>query len=158
MKEIPLTQGKTALVDDNQYSHLSKYRWHYIGTGKIGYAARSFYNNKKRYQIYMHREIMNPDIGMEIDHIDHNTLDNRRCNLRICDRSQNQANRVLACINNSGAKGVGFDKSKNKWRADIGYKNKSIRLGYYDSIEDAINAYNNKAQELFGEFAYNGDN
>lgn len=102
----------------------------------------------------MHLSVMGHPYGMKTDHVNRNTLDNRRSNLRVCTHSQNLANSVRAINNRSGKKGVCWKKENNKWCVQIGYHGVRTHVGYYDSIEDAAMAYDNKAKELFGEFAY----
>ena len=152
MKKIPLTQGKFALVDDADYEWLSKWKWCYHSRG---YAARGQYNpvTKKITQIFMHRLIMNPLKSMIIDHVNHNGLDNRRCNLRICTREQNAYNSRSHKNSASQYKGVHWGKLTQNWRAEITCKGKRIHLGVYTNEKDAARAYDNKAIELFGVFA-----
>lgn len=114
------------------------------------YAARRIKNAKPTI-IYMHREIMHCPKNYEIDHINHNTLDNTKCNLRIATKQQNQANQLKNRGKQSKYKGV--FKSKKKWRARIRYKNTRINCGSFDSEAQAAMAYNTKAQELYGEYA-----
>jgi predicted nucleotide-binding protein len=96
---------------------------------------------------------MNPDISLEIDHINRDGCDNRRSNLRICNRSQNNMNKTKYKNNTSNFKCVSFDKKRNKWKAYTKFNNRSIFIGYYSTPEDAALAYDLKAIELFGEFA-----
>jgi hypothetical protein len=157
MKLINLTQGKVALVDDEDYGWLSQYRW----THNSKYAARSVKFNGKRAYMYMHREIMGLTIDdpREVDHR-YNTgkedygLDNRRENLRICNTSQNQSNAIIRKDNKTGYKGVSWHKPLKKWYAQIKYKRISYYLGYFDNIIDAAKAYDKRAWELSGEFAF----
>jgi hypothetical protein len=141
------------MVDDNDYEYLNQWKWHCTSDN---YAVRCSSMNAigKRTLIYMHVAIMPHPEGMKTDHKNHNTLDNRRPNLRICTHSQNLANSVRAINNSSGRKGVCWKKQLGKWCVQIGYHGKRMHVGYYDSIEDATNAYSHKAKELFGEFAY----
>lgn len=151
MKKIELTQGKVALVDDEDYEYLNQWKWHY---DDHGYAVRnSPRTNGKQKTILMHRIVVGATDSMEVDHINHNRLDNRGCNLRECTRSQNRMNILNYCNNTSGKKGVAWSKSHNKWRAEIGFQGKKIRLGYYDDIEKANEAYNNATKKYFGDFA-----
>ncbi len=90
----------------------------------------------------------------QIDHINHVKADNSLKNLRACSRSENFANRKKQQNNTSGYKGVAWDKEKRKWRARIGHGRKLFYIGRYKDIKDAAVAYNKKALELFGEFAY----
>ncbi len=150
MKEIPLTQGYVAIVDDADYEALIKWSWFY----SAGYAARksSRLLGEPRL-IYMHREIMQAPPGMEVDHIrTGGTLDNRRENLRICTTAQNQYNRKLQS-HSSAFKGVHWQKQKEKWCAQIKFNGHSMHIGYFDDPERAALAYDEKARELFGEFA-----
>lgn len=144
-KEIPLTQGKTAIVDAEDYEVLSKFKWSYDGR----YASRTDKDNKK---VYMHRVILEVSSNEIIDHINRDKLDNRRNNLRKASHQQNSSNSKMYSHNTSGYRGV--YKWKNYWRAAITYEGKQISCGYYRSKEEAAQAYNEKARELFGEFAY----
>lgn len=146
MKLIPLTQGKSTVVDDDDYELLSLRKWHYL---KIGYAAR---RTEEQY-IYMHREIMSAPTGMEVDHINGDGLDNRRSNLRVCTHAENMRNRKLAKDNTSGYIGVTWNKERSKWQSQIGVSGKNINIGCFPAIEDAARAYNEAAKKYFGEFA-----
>ena len=104
-------------------------------------------------KLLMHRLIMNTPQGMDTDHINHNKLDNKRSNLRICTTSQNMMNTCLSSKNTSGFKGVFWDKRNKKWGAHIGYKKKTLYLGIFKNKINAAKAYNLKALELFKDFA-----
>lgn len=93
------------------------------------------------------------DPSLVVDHINGNPLDNRRCNLRICTQSENSANKKMYNNKSSVYKGVSWYKTYNKWRCSIGFKRQLIFIGYYDNEEDAAKAYDEKAKELFGEYA-----
>jgi HNH endonuclease/AP2 domain-containing protein len=148
-KEIQLTQGGTVLVDEADYEWLKQWRWQF----QHGYAIRvtKFLGVSKT--LFMHREIMNPQKGFEVDHINHNKLDNRRENLRICTRSQNQSNNGLSRINTSGFKGVTFHKKTQKWQSQIGIDGKIVYIGLFDTPEKAAHAYDEVAREKHGVFA-----
>ena len=150
MKEIPLTKGYVAIVDDEDYEELSRRKWY---CGSHGYAIRSSSSNAKRKTVLMHRELMGNPLGFEIDHIDHNILNNQKSNLRVCTHSDNKQNRPSPRHNTSGYKGVIFDKRSKKWYAKIGWLLSSKHLGTFATAEDAAHAYDKKAKELFGEFA-----
>ena len=94
------------------------------------------------------------DDGLVIDHINHNTLDNRKHNLRICTESDNSKNKSLPSNNTSGVVGISFNKKYNKYETyiTINYKRKS--LGLYDSIEDAIKTRKDAEEKYFGEYSY----
>ena len=101
----------------------------------------------------LHRLIMNCPKGMTIDHINHDKLDNRKSNLRICTQSENSQNIGKKKTNTSGYKGVSLDKNTGKWRASIMKNRKSYVIGNYNTPEEAHAAYCKTAKELHGEFA-----
>lgn len=163
MKEIPLTQGKVALVSDEDYSTLSQYKWQYTGTGYASRSERFGPVDKtevgwKRYKykgFLMHREILEPPSGMQVDHINGNKLDNRRSNLRLCTRSQNYWNKGKQSNNKSGYKGVFWAKHVQRWRARVMSNGRITELGYFDSPEEAHRSYVKAAKQVHGEFAHN---
>jgi hypothetical protein len=146
MKEIKLTKNQVAIVDDDQFDTVSQFKWY---CGKDGYAKRS--QNKKI--VFMHRVIMSPDNNKLVDHINGDTLDNRKTNLRYCNNQQNNYNRGPMSHNISGYKGVSWRKSNQKWYAQIKHNAKTKYIGYFKTKEEAAIAYNNVASKLFGEFA-----
>jgi len=154
MREIPLTQGKVAIVDDEDFEELSKYKWHASRGRHTFYAIRTLGKHPHMQTIHMHREILKPPLLLLCDHINHDGLDNRRCNLRICTYSQNLWNQRLQG-GTSVYKGVYFDKRRNKWQAYITPKPKGERqhLGRFAKEIDAALAYDNAAAKFFGEFA-----
>lgn len=143
---IGLTKGYRTLIDADLYGALSKYKWHISGDG---YASREY----KRRIVGMHRDIMECPRGYVVDHINMDKLDNRRENLRICTKSQNGMNRGLQTGCSSRFKGVCWHKNRHKWYSYICRDGKSLFLGSYDDEVSAAISYNNKAAELFGEFA-----
>lgn len=162
-KEIKLTRGLVAIVDDEDYEELNKYKWHISSSksSKTCYAERFItiiHQNMKIKQkfkqkcIKMHRVIMNVSSKMQIDHIDGNGLNNQKSNLRICTNKQNMHNNSNLRNGKSGYKGVSY--YRGKIRAQIQPDNKYIHLGYFNTLEEAARAYDEKAKELFGEFAY----
>ena len=114
MREILLTKGKVALVDDDIFEKLNQYKWQYHGKG---YAIRSVTEHGKNRGILMHREILKTPEGMETDHRNGNKLDNQRCNLRVCTAVQNRRNRAATKSNTSGYKCVYWDKRRKNWQA-----------------------------------------
>lgn len=154
MKEIPLTRGKIALVDDEDYERLSEWKWSYNGTG---YAVRSehYYRDGKRRTrtILMHREIIKTPDGMETDHINGDRLDNRKCNIRPCDRKQNVWNNGSQLNKTSQYKGVSYHKGYKKWLAQIGKNGIHYFIGWYKTELEAAYYFDVKSLELYGEFA-----
>jgi hypothetical protein len=151
VRYIPLTKGKYAIVDAADYEWLSRYRWQALGTPSgCFYASRAI---PGRGRISMHRAIMNPPPGMLVDHINGNGLDDRRANLRICTPAQNCANRRPQSGRASPYKGVS-PIGNGKYSAQIGYQGKIIWLGTFEDEIEAAKAYDRKAYELNGEFAY----
>jgi hypothetical protein len=153
MKTIPLTQGKFALVDDADFEELSKHRWCAAKDHCYNrwYACRAEKINGQYKTIKMHRLIMNTPKGMHTDHINHDGLDNRRINLRVCTNQQNLFNHQKRQNCSSKYKGVIWEV--NKWTARIKYNNKSTRLGHFDNEIDAARAYDENAKRLYGEYA-----
>lgn len=150
MREIQLTQGKFAMVDDEDYEKLNKFNYCY----NKGYAARGRTIGKnKRDTITMHKDIIFCPEGMEIDHINGNKLDNRKSNLRICTKQQNQWNCSSTKNSTSKYRGVCFDNGTGKWRAGIMKDGKFIHIGRFFSETEAAIAWNEKAIEICGEYA-----
>jgi hypothetical protein len=146
---IPLTRGLFAIVDADDCERLAQYKWYASGKNGNFYAARI--HNKKT--IYMHNEIIEVPKSFLCDHINHDTLDNRRCNLRVCTRSQNAFNQLPCRKGKSSYKGVSWNRAAKKWQAEIRYHNERIHLGYFDYEQDAAITYDDMAIELFGPFA-----
>ena len=155
-KEIQLTRGQVSLVDDEDYERANKYKWHTARSEPNGkpYVKTTKQANNKKKNIRLHRFIISAKDGEEVDHINGDTLDNRRCNLRICTHSQNMANTGAYSTNTSGYKGVSFEKSTAKWRAGIMRGGKHYSLGLHTTPELAAIAYNKAAVQYYGEFAY----
>jgi hypothetical protein len=146
---IPLTKGMVATVDAHDYARINRHRWYACKRGEKYYARRQ---EKRRY-IYMHREICRAPAGMVVDHIDGNGLNNRNSNLRLCTVRQNMWNR-RPTGGRSVYKGVCRRVGRKKWAAQISRRGRRYHLGYFDSEIEAAKAYDKKARELFGEFAY----
>lgn len=147
MKYIELTQGMRAIVDDEDYEELSKYKWYY----KL-YAVRSGWVTGKRTTIRMHRQIMSAKPGQEVDHRNGHRLDNRKVNLRVCSKNQNQWNRKRQG-GSSEHKGVYWNKRNKRWRAQIQMNGQYIYLGEFKEEIQAAEAYSLAATKLFGEYA-----
>jgi hypothetical protein len=148
-KEIPLTQGKVAIVDDEDYPELAKYKW-YAAKQRTGnfYAVRMppMVNKHRGTRISMHRVIIEPPEGMETDHINGNGLDNRRGNLRVVSSRENHQN--LHIQKTSRYPGVTWDKSNQKWQVRIQIGKKRRSLGYYDDEATAGALYTTACNEL----------
>jgi len=143
MKEIKLTQGQVALVDDEDFIKLSKYSW-YAYRQRNTFYAQTYYKGHGR-TLLMHRLITNAPDDMQVDHINHDGLDNRRENLRIVTHRGNQQNR----INKNPLGYLGVRKiSKNRYEARIRINGKQISLGSCDSAEMANELYMKKVIEL----------
>jgi hypothetical protein len=152
MKEIKLTQGKIALVDDEDYEYLNQFKWRTVKGANTYYAQRMGRINGKRISIQMHNIILKPVDGLECDHINHLGFDNRKENLRNCTRSQNCMNAISH--GEIEYKGVNRAHSKKEeYQARIMYHGRSYFLGHYKTKEDAAKAYDFAAKKYFGEFA-----
>jgi hypothetical protein len=139
MKYIELTQGKRAIVDDSDFETLNEFKWTAANVqGRHWYASHTFDGKYK----YMHAFIMKTPTGMVTDHINGDGLDNRRENLRICDQSINNFNRIgLNKRNTSGFHGVTLEKGGKKWKVSIQINKKYIYLGTFISPFEASKAY-----------------
>lgn len=147
---INLTNGKYALVDDEDWEQLSQYKWSH----QNGYAIRSKRISKdKVIQFKMHREIMNAPNDYFVDHINGDGLDNRRNNLRLCTNQQNQYNSKKSVKNTSGYKGIHWRKNRNSWVVRVSADGVRHFIGMYKDINDAIVARNIAMKRLQGEFA-----
>lgn len=144
MKQIMLTRGLAALVDDEDYEWLSQWKWCAAKNSRSGafYAAR----NEKPALILMHRQIMSAPRGLVVDHINHNTLDNQRANLRLVTYSQNLANRHKGQSCSSRFLGVSWDKNAQKWRSTIIVEGQRMHLGMFSDETEAALAYDAAAR------------
>ena len=155
----PFSSGKFAYVNRMDYKRALKlakswYLHKSNGVDYTEYARAEIYDNKKRSRVYLHRLVMNATANDKVDHINGDGLNCTRNNLRFCSLSENAANRKSLQKNNtSGFNGVGWSKAKNKWRAYVQFQSKYIHLGYFVDPLEAAKAYNDKATELFGDFA-----
>jgi len=147
---IPLTQGKIAFIDKEDYDKIKDCAWWADYDKVLGDSyAKGWINGKN---IRMHRLILNVPNEIPVDHIDHNTLNNRKTNLRVCTQSQNCMNKKLQSNNTTGYKGVYLNKKTKKYRASIRINRKLKHLGYFNTAAEAYKAYKTVAKNLHGEF------
>ena|SRR3990167_393779 len=165
MKRIKLTQGKFALVDNEDFEFLQKWKW----CAALDKKCKDFraMSNRHRWEkvkpvtMRMARIIMNATKGEMIDHINHNTLDNRRGNLRICTQIQNSRNSKIYKNNTTGYKGVSKCTSltryhkKDYFAAQIRFNKRLITLGYGTNKKSLAKLYKAASIKYFGEFAHN---
>jgi len=163
-QQIPLTQGLFALVDDEDYERVGEFKWHARGDidGRF-YAVRNtpMVRGIRGKTTYLHRAILSAPAELVVDHANGDTLDNRKANIRLCERRQNQRN-ITSSKNQKrgGFKGVHWEQRRGYWYADIkagaqraNGKRASIYLGKFPSAELAARRYDIAAIEFFGEFA-----
>ena len=143
MKFILLRNGAIALVDDEDYDYIKQRKWSLNNTG---YATSSLG--------FMHRVIIGTPTGMCTDHINHDKLDNRKSNLRICTKSQNQGNlKIITRKKSSKYKGVSWCKKAQRWMVKINDNGKQRHVGVFKSEIEAAKRYDKEATLVFGEFA-----
>lgn len=156
-REIPLTQGKVALVSTHRFDEVSKHKWcvSWRPKNKTFYAYARFRIDGIIRTVYMHRFILGVSYGDKrtVDHENHNTLDNRDHNLRVASCAQQQYNRTKQANNTSGYKGVSWDKPRRKWQAKIAKGGRQKLLGRFNNAEEAYTCYCKAAKEMHGEFA-----
>ena len=155
---IPLTHGLNAIVDPEDFERISAHKWQaqWNANNRSYYAKRSSIKVEgKRRKIAMAREVMGLEFGdlRQVDHENHDTLDNRKSNLRVATRLQNASNRRKNLNNKSGYKGVHFNRAQQKWQAYIRVNTKLMHLGFFEKPEDAYAAYCATAERLHGAFA-----
>jgi hypothetical protein len=153
MKYIQLTRGYQAVVDDGDYTEMNKYSWHVTG---VGYAQRVMAGDdgswKKQQYTSMHRSIIGAEKGQIVDHINGDTLDNRKVNLRIVTHSQNMRNRRVAKNNTSGCPNVYWQRQKKRWVVWLDIDGKHTYCGSFRELRDAIGHRNKLVIEHYGVY------
>jgi len=149
-KVIRMTRGRSAIVDAADYDRLKQYRWYPVKSGRVWYAIGRIGGKVVR----LHREILMAPRHLVCDHIDHDGLNNRRSNLRLCTRAQNNMNQRPRRGKKSKYKGVGWNSKRKVFCVGIRWRGKRIHIGRFTDEIAAAKAYDRKALELFGEFAY----
>jgi len=155
-RRIPLTRGKFAVVDPEDYPRLVRYKWYAHKSPHTFYAVRSLTNGKKlpRKNSYMHHLVIDIPPGLFCDHINHNGLDNRKANLRLATLAQNiRHRRKFKIPSRSGYKGVDWVARQRKWRARITINRRRIYLGSFKNQIQAAEAYDKAAEKYHGRFA-----
>ncbi len=151
---IPLTQGRFAKVDPEDYLWLTQFRWHCKVNKNAIYAVRMIRKGGHWKHLYLHRLLMNTPPGLVCDHINHDGLDNRKANLRNCTIAQNNANRRRVRRGSSRYLGVSRDRRRNKWVAHIKIDGVDRNLGSHTAEEDAARAYDAAAWAQHGPYAH----
>jgi len=148
---IPLTQGQNAIVDADDFEWLSQWNW----CASWNDHTKSFYVKRRqgKHLIRMHRAILDCEDSLQCDHVNGDTLDHRRANIRECTNAQNNQNKGPSRHNTSGFKGVCWEARRSKWMARIHINGKEKFIGYFDSPEEGARAYDERAKKLHGRFA-----
>lgn len=146
VKQVAMAGGHLALVDDDDYEAMAKYRWR-LAVGR--YAQTTVWSNNKGRELRMHRLLMNPPTGMEVDHINGDGLDNRRSNLRLATTAQNRQNRQGPGRNSTtGVLGVTYHVRVKKYVGQIHQGKKNIFYRYFDTLEEAATAVKEARRQL----------
>ena len=160
--EIQLTQGKTAIFDDEDKDLIVNNKWYTKNNSGFFYAVRTDRSVKPRRTVFMHRLVLGvTDPKVFVDHINHNTLDNRKCNLRACSHAENMQNGIKTKKNKTSQyKGVSFRVQRRNgvvvhtgWLSQIGYQGKTVYAKLFKCEKEAALAYDKIAPKYFGEFA-----
>lgn len=155
MKRIKISGGYTAMVDDEDFKYLCRFAWYHVPARSGTYAYRPIYKDGERTSLPMHREIMGllPGDYRQVDHINHNRLDNRRSNLRVVSNEENCCNRQLRKDSGTKLKGVGWHKRVKKYQVRVFKSGKVRYAAYFSDPHEAYEAYCREAKKIHGEFA-----
>lgn len=151
MKEVQLTRGLKAVVDDEDFEKVTKYKWWAHKGRHCWYARRSYKLAGKKKKQYLHRFLLSVTSGSVVDHIDGNGLNNIRRNIRVCTTQQNARNRHRS-LSGTPFRGVSYRKDRGTWQAYITLDYKKVSLGTFAKVEDAIRIREEAAITYFGEF------
>lgn len=143
------SNGIEFYVDKDDEWVFARYCWSIDGHGYIKACERGTHD-----KVWIHRLIVDCPDGYIVDHINGNPLDNRKSNLRVATRSQNNMNRKIQSNNNSGVTGVSFYQRKNMWSSEILVNKKKIHIGYFDKFDDAVAARKKAEEKYFGEYSF----
>jgi hypothetical protein len=146
--EVILARGQIALIDDEDAELVLRWKWH---LGTWGYVTRTILRGEK---MLLHRLLLSPPDGFQVDHINNDKLDNRRHNLRVCTAAENQRNRGALRGSLSKYKGVVFHYATGRWQAQISVDRRHIYLGLFDCEHEAATAVNVAVLKYHGEFAW----
>lgn len=153
-KEVQLTQGKVALVDDEDYKWLKHHKWQFSSTNGYAVGQLRYDNGTYSEKVLMHRQIMNTPKKLHTDHINGDKLDNRKTNLRVCTPSENYVNRgVCKKRNKSGYKGVYWSERDKRYQVTMRKNSKTHYIGMFEEIDEAITMYDFWVVQMWGEYA-----
>lgn len=147
------------LIDQQDQELVSQFKWHIAADGYVTSDTRKTIDGKRTGSMtLLHRLLLGLPKGEGIvDHINRNPLDNRRSNLRLSSKSENGINRTAQSNSTTGFKGISWSKQKNKWRAYATRKGKQYHLGFYATLEEAVQGYNQRIESVHGELAVKHD-
>lgn len=152
-KEIPISGGRVAIVDDGDYALISRFKWSSKQCGNTVYAHRGYTENGRKTMVVMHRFLMGAKSSIQVDHVNGNGLDNRRENLRFATLQQNQFNQTKIPGCSSKFKGVHWNKKFRKFQASIRVHGHRKSLGYFRNDASGAKAYDQAAIKFYGQFA-----